>query len=45
MQGNRLGGNLLANSSEQMLITNDAEIPVAIINPKSVGNSGSVLFN
>jgi hypothetical protein len=28
-----------------MLITNDAEIPVVIINPQSTGNSGSVLFN
>ena len=45
MQGNRIGGNLLANSAEQMLITNDAEIPVVIINPQSTGNSGSVLFN
>lgn len=45
MQGNRIGGNLLANSSEQMLITNDAEIPVAIINPQSTGESGSVLFS
>jgi nucleotide-binding universal stress UspA family protein len=45
MQGNRIGGNLLANSSEQMLITNDAEIPVAIINPQSMGESGSILFS
>ncbi len=44
MQGNRIGGNLLANSDEQMLITNDAEIPVIILNPSSTGHSGSVLF-
>jgi nucleotide-binding universal stress UspA family protein len=45
MQGNRLGGNLLANSDEQYIITNDAEIPVTILNPASTGNSGSVLFS
>ncbi|MBX7095761.1 MAG: universal stress protein [Flavobacteriales bacterium] len=44
-QGNRLTGGMFANSAEQQLITNDAEIPVMIVNPIDTGVSGSVLFS
>jgi len=44
-QGNRLAGNMFANSSEQQIITNDAQIPVCIMNPISTTVSGSVLFS
>jgi nucleotide-binding universal stress UspA family protein len=44
-QGNKITGGLFANSDEQNLITNDAQIPIAILNPVSTGVSGSVLFS
>lgn len=44
-QGNRLAGNMFANSSEQQIITNDAQIPVCIVNPVNTTVSGSVLFS
>lgn len=43
-QGNKITGGLFANSDEQQLITNDAQIPIAILNPISTGVAGSVLF-
>jgi nucleotide-binding universal stress UspA family protein len=44
-QGNRITGGLLANSAEQHLITNEAQIPIVIVNPQDTGVSGSVLFS
>jgi len=44
-QGNRLTGGLLANSAEQHIITNEAQIPVVIVNPQDTGVSGSILFS
>jgi nucleotide-binding universal stress UspA family protein len=41
----RVGGNLFASSSEQALITNDAQIPVVLLNPKDLTTGGSVFFN
>lgn len=44
-QGNRITGGLFANSAEQHLITNEAQIPIVIVNPVSTGVTGSILFN
>ncbi len=41
----KIGGNLFASSSEQALITNDAQIPVMLINPKDLTTGGSAIFN
>ncbi len=45
-QGNRFTGGLFANSAEQILITNDAQVPVCIMNPRSTTVSGgSIMFS
>lgn len=41
----RVGGNLFASSAEQSLITNEAQIPVVLINPKDLTSGGSSIFN
>lgn len=41
----RIAGNLFASSSEQAIITNDAQIPVCLINPKDLTTGGSSIFN
>lgn len=42
--GDKIGGDLFASSSEQMIITNDAQIAVVLLNPSNNTTSGSVLF-
>lgn len=41
----KIAGNLFASSSEQALITNEAQIPVVLINPKDLTSGGSAIFN
>lgn len=35
MQANKVAGNFFSNSSEQHLITNEAQIPICVVNPMS----------
>jgi nucleotide-binding universal stress UspA family protein len=42
--GDKLVGDMFASSSEQMIITNDAQIAVVLLNPSVNTTSGSVLF-
>jgi nucleotide-binding universal stress UspA family protein len=35
MQANKVAGNFFSSSSEQHLITNDAQIPICVVNPMS----------
>lgn len=41
----KVAGNLFASSQEQFIITNDAQIPVCLVNPKSLTTGGSSIFN
>jgi hypothetical protein len=41
----KIAGNLFASSQEQSIITNDAQIPVCLINPKDLTTGGSSIFN
>ncbi|HLP14028.1 MAG TPA: universal stress protein [Flavobacteriales bacterium] len=41
----KIAGNLFASSHEQAIITNDAQIPVCLINPKDLTTGGSSIFN
>jgi nucleotide-binding universal stress UspA family protein len=43
--GETILGLVGSNQEEQVLITNEWEIPVMILNPKSTGVAGSVLFS
>jgi nucleotide-binding universal stress UspA family protein len=43
--GETILGLVGSNQSEQYILTNEQEIPVMILNPKSTGVSGSVLFS
>lgn len=40
-----IAGDLFASSAEQSLITNDAQIPVCLLNPQENTSGGSVLFS
>ncbi|MFI5203939.1 MAG: universal stress protein [Flavobacteriales bacterium] len=42
--GDKIGGDIFATSSEQMIITNDAQVAVVLLNPSVNTRSGSVLF-
>jgi nucleotide-binding universal stress UspA family protein len=42
--GDKIGGDIFATSSEQMIITNDAQVAVVLLNPSINTSSGSVLF-